>query len=77
MVTPLAAYQRWVSMNLGSVSVSNCNRVFSAMPIRHGITRSRNNVLQPSNSTTTGRSSIEKIDSCQAGGSASVVSLNQ
>ena len=64
-------------MKRGSVSVSNCSRVFSAMAMRHGTTRSRNRLLQPSNNTSTGRSSMEKIVSCQEGASASVVSLNQ
>ncbi len=35
---PCAAYQRCISMWRGSISVSNCARVFSAMPMRHGTT---------------------------------------
>ena len=77
MGVPLAAYQRCVSMKRGRVSVSNCARVFSAMPMRQGTTRSRNKLLHPSNSTSTGRSSIEMICSCHEGASASVVNLNQ
>ena len=40
MAVLFAAYQRCVSMKRGSVSASNCARVFSAMPMRHGTTRS-------------------------------------
>ena len=64
-------------MKRGSASVSIWARVFSAMAIRQGTTRSRNKLLHPSNSTSTGRSSKDMICSCQAGASASAVNLNQ
>ncbi len=47
------------------------------MPIRHGTTRSRKKLIQPSNSTRTGTSSRATCSSCHFGISTSAASRNQ